>query len=256
MDNIAQVKGEGLQMPASTTGQANSPQQSPDKIYAERLNMLARQERIFRQREAQFKDMERKLSDYEGKFSKLKESPLEGLEEFGLKYDDLVVKGMTQDPTAKLESKIAKLEQMLTEKDSKDKQSQESQQKEQWISVIRDEVKEKDDFDLINTLNAHSQVLQMIESHYEETGEQLPIEEAAQMVESDLMSKLKIFQNSKKMRTLFDVKQEEAMERVEDKMSPTLSNNTSNIVSNNGNGVESEQERVKRAIEFLKSRRT
>lgn len=251
MDLPGNIKGETANQGNSTLPQGQPVQQSPDKIYAEKLNMLARQERTFRQREAQFKDMEQKLAEYESKFNRVKESPLEGLEELGLKYDDLVIQGMNQDPTAKLEAKIAKLEKMLTDKQSKDSESAVENEKTSWIDFVRNEIKDKEDFELINTLNAHGDVYNYIEKHFNDTGEQMDVLEAAKLVEEDITAKLKVFQNSKKMKSLFEIQSDRAMENPADKVN-TLSNSMSGVSVPSNQGL-SENERLQAAIAALRA---
>jgi len=266
MQDSAIVNVESTMQPEGRPPEGQVDQSSTDKIFQDRFNQLARRERSLRQQEGQFKSMQEKLTDYESKFSRLKESPIDSLEsDFGLKYDELLVKGLNNDPTAKLAQKIEQLEARLKEKDAYEKEQSESSRKSDSITSIREQLADKDDFDLVNSFGAHNQVYDKIYAHYKETGETLDVNEVAKEIEEDIRGKLSFLTKSKKISNIFaeHLKTREAstMESLEEKFEQkqaqssqpgfTLSNDlTAN--STPEKQYTSEQDRVKAAIERFK----
>lgn len=230
---------------------------SQDKIFQERFNQLARRERMFRQQEAQFKQMQEKLAQYDTKFAKLKESPIEMLEEEGFKYEDILAKGLNNDPTTKLQQKIEQLEARLSERDSKESSRESEARKQQDLDYIREQLANNEEFDLINSLGAYSHIYDKMLAYNDEYGELPDMNEVAREIETDLLNRVSPLKSSKKIKSLFAEKQQQAEESVQGKMEDkmtTLSNNMSpSSVPNTG--IQSEQERVKAAIEQLRRSR-
>lgn len=184
-----------------------------DREFARKFAALSRKEQETRQREQELSDREAKIKELEEKYNvqndlkkRLKYNPLKALEEeAGLKFEDLTKIAMNGDltPEMKMELMRQELEQKFStelnslknqyESAEAKKQEQATQAaKEGFVSEITDTVSTTRDesgnlkYELINANNASDLVYDVIEQHYNEHGEILDIEVAADEVESYL----------------------------------------------------------------------
>lgn len=244
--------------------------EKPKELLSTQFAALAKKEKIALQRqkeaEIKLKEAEEKLKLYEqfeNKKKTAKTNPLEFLSEAGLSYDDItefMLNGGTRhrDKTEVLEEKFnefikskEKEEQDRIEKEKLSLKAQEekviAEFKKSVDKFLTDNV---DKFELINLYNAQELVISTIETHFENKGEILSNEVAAQLVEDHLEEEAKKLANSKKFSDKFksssDNKQQSGS-----KNSVTLpsSQPTSNVPSMLSS--KTEDERLRRALAAL-----
>lgn len=221
-------------------------EEKKEEIISPRLAMLAKEEKRLQEERKKIQE-ERKNPEFSEfqEYKKLKASaksdPLGVLEKLGLTYDeitDYVISGKhTKDPSVRaLEEKLANLEKTAKEREEQAKKDLEAAQLKQFQEQIKAEcLKSADEFELVNVWGAHNLVYNVIQAHYDNTEEILPVSEAAKKVEAYLEEESKKYQGSKKLRKLFgapdpEVKQQQTDDRAESftsKMSQTLSNSAS-----------------------------
>lgn len=164
-------------------------------------------ERRLREREAVVKSQEAKLSR-QAELDALKErDQLAWMQEQGLSYDELtkqVLAGRKPDPNAKLLTKMAELEAKLAARDVAEAKAQEDAQQYQRyqdaVGYIAGVVEKSGRHELVHTMEASGMVLQRIQTHFDETGEQLSEEAAADAVEAYLESLADKFLKANKVK--------------------------------------------------------
>lgn len=196
-DIVARVETEQSQE-AQSSGQPSTPVEETRSQEAvtlsPKLSALARREQKFRQQEQQFKAEQEKLKQEREALSKLSQlktkiesKDFSALEELGISYEDytnyLINKADGQDPVKSELSDLKKEIESL-------KTSQEEQVNKQYEATVnqyRSEIKQlvsKDpQFESIKDSGNEDAVLQLILETFEEDGEILTVEEAAQEVE-------------------------------------------------------------------------
>lgn len=182
----------------------------PDDRAARRLAEIARRDRELKQREDALKEKQG-LIDWATSVKQRKESdPLAVLEEeLGLTYSqltDLYASKPVADPVA--------LEALATAKEVKESIERDKREAQQALvrqgeADFRRMVKEGvdgggDAFELVRLKDAYEDVFVLIRDHVKSTGEVLPLEKAASLVEEELLAEEeRVVGTSKKLRAKF-----------------------------------------------------
>ena len=230
----------------------DEPIEQEEDQFSKKFAALSRKEKAMREREDQYsrkiEDLERRLEEMNRKPEpeknpeiplewRLKQNPLKALEEMGLGYDQLTELALndgklTPDLQMQLirselendyKSKFEELENRLQEREEAETEAKYENAKHNFMSEIESAVASDEKYELINSSNGEELVYNVIEEHYNETGNILEIDEAAQAVEEYLEAEVeKMLKLEKVSRKLGRVAEEPFEPKRQS--SPTLSN--------------------------------
>lgn len=261
--------------PSTTSAAVETPKVPPVDDFSTRFAALARKEKQAQEREAKIKAESEKYNKYIDLETRVKENPLSVLEAYGIDLDTIISASLGNvKPPQSVEEQLAQLKADLQKEKDDAKAEAERLAKEEedaYQSSINEAIrshqaqiiehlsKNVDKYELIQLQDAHDLVWETTEAYYEEHGEVLTPEKAADMVEDYLYNQaLKVTQTSK-----FKPKQEEKVVETkpvfqETKVNPvvkdtpkTLSQDLSSIAPEKTNERLSIEESKRRAAEFL-----
>lgn len=268
-----------------------SPAKDPkQELFSTKFANLSRKERELLEKEktikSQYSEIER-LNSIKGS---AKEKVNEALEFLGLSLNDVIQyelskidQEMLEDDDSiegrykKLEKKLAAIEQKEQEallRKQEEEARKEQEYIEETISAFKNEIngflqERADTYELIAVQQAHDQVFEVIEENFRLTGQVMPIEEAANLVEAYFEEEAKrILAQSKKLKAVLPVdeamsqaqevikasvsKHQETVNGAKSRVSPTL---TQDIVTQPANAPSrplSREESLRRAAQKLK----
>lgn len=172
--------------------------QDEDPRFASRFAALSRKEKAILERERRLKEIEAEFSTLKKSKENAKIDPIAFLQEHGLSFeqltDHILSGGKPKELT--LEEREARLkEQILGEVKSQAEQERRQKAEEDGkaaIDAYKRQIQElvdskPDDYELIKASDAADQVWEKIESHYNETGKLLSVQEASDEVEKLLL---------------------------------------------------------------------
>lgn len=210
MSEIAQVIVEDLSVKAQPAPQAAEPEKAQveepakpevkkeDEPLSVRFAALTKREKNLQEREKQIKEMESKFKNFELTKETVRKSPKEALESIGLSFEDFTKayldqldgkehKPSVEDKVQELYAKIEAKEQAEREREEQAKKDAEAAAIENFKSQVKEFVaKDVEKYELINEAGLYDEVFNVIEEYYNETGEILSTEKAAEHVENHL----------------------------------------------------------------------
>jgi hypothetical protein len=230
----------------------DEPIEQEEDQFSKKFAALSRKEKAMREREDQYsrkiEDLEHRLEEMNRKPEpekkpeiplewRLKQNPLKALEEMGLGYDQLTELALndgklTPDLQMQLirselendyKSKFEELENRLQEREEAEVEAKYENAKHNFMSEIESAVASDEKYELINSSNGEELVYNVIEEHYNETGNILEIDEAAQAVEEYLEAEVEKMLKLNKVSSRLGRVAEEPFEPKR-QSSPTLSN--------------------------------
>jgi hypothetical protein len=258
----------------------DEPQQeegSNQDKFASKFAALSRKEKALRDKEAEyeskFEEMERRLAEYESKSKEpevnweqlFRRDPLRALEEAGMGYDKLTelalndgkltpemqLSAMREEIEGDYQRRFEELENKLAEKEKAEEEAYYDSVQENFQEEIGNFVEQNQEkYELIEASQANDLVFDVIEEHYNETGNVLNIEEAADAVESYLEEEAHKFMKLKKISARLGVDPQELLQEQDSQV--TLSNDHSAQVQYDGaNRLLSTEESKARAAKML-----
>lgn len=210
MSEIAQVIVEDLQKPApvpeapkeiekpqaEVEPQAQVEAKKEDEPLSVRFAALTKREKMIQEREKALKEREEKIKPMELTKETVKKDPKGALESIEMSFEDFTKAYLDQldGKQPSVEDKVQELYARIEAKEKAEKEREElskKQAEEQAIEGFKAQIKETlakdlDKYELINEAGVFEDVYEVIESYYEETGEILSIEKAAEHVENYL----------------------------------------------------------------------
>jgi hypothetical protein len=209
MSEIAQVIVEDLssQKPAPVAPEAEKPQvetpapaevKKEDEPLSVRFAALTKREKMIQEREKAIKEQEAKFKSFELNKENVRKSPKEALESVGMTFEDFTKAYLDQldgkEHTPSVEDKVQELyarieakEKAELEREEKAKKDAEAEAIEGFKTQVKDFVAaDKEKFELINEAGLFDEVYNVIEEYFNETGEILSTEKAAEHVENHL----------------------------------------------------------------------
>ena len=205
---VAQAEGGSEETSTAAEQGAQATEEDREK-WDSRFAALSRKEKAIIERERSLKEMQEKVTAWEAAQKSAKEDPTKLLEQAGMTFDDLVnhMIGVKEDPKEltvddkykALEEKIAAMEKAAVEKEQVSKQEEAEIAVQEFKQDISSFVESNaDKFEIVNALGEHELIFQVIEQHYNETEEMMPLENAAELVEKNLEESIRKVMNLKK----------------------------------------------------------
>lgn len=265
----------------STQDLTSPPAQTEeDRRFAAKFAALSRREKAAAQRERQ---LEKRIKEFEAKMAKpeppkveeesLKlralKKPFETIKELGLDYEtltrialnegqltpELQMQILKEELDSKYRSEIEQIKKQLTDKEQKENQDREAQTIGGFKREIASTIASKaSDLELLNVEGEDGVelVFDTINRHYEETGEVMEIDEAAQAVEEQLFTEAKKRIELQKIKKLMGASQVTPPPAKEvKKPSVTLSNQQSQVQPS-GKANMSDEESKREAAKLIK----
>jgi hypothetical protein len=181
---------------------------------------LSRKERDIRARETELAELEDKFRSMEQEPEvplehRLRSNPLKVLEELGLGYEtltdlalndgkltpDMQMQLIRDELEADYQSKFHDLERKLEERDARDQDEKYNSILSGFMDEIKNHVASDEKYELIQANDASDVVYEVMEEHYEESGNILSIDEAAEAVESYLEEEAEKLLNLQKIKS-------------------------------------------------------
>ena len=181
---------------------------------------LSRKERDIRARETELAELEDKFRSMEQEPEvplehRLRSNPLKVLEELGLGYEtltdlalndgkltpDMQMQLIRDELEADYQSKFHDLERKLEERDARDQDEKYNSILSGFMDEIKNHVASDEKYELIQANDASDVVYEVMEEHYEESGNILSIDEAAEAVESYLEEEATKLLNLQKIKS-------------------------------------------------------
>lgn len=208
MSEIAQVIVEDLsakpQSPVPVEAE-KPPVEAPapevkkeDEPLSVRFAALTKREKQIQEREKAIKDQEAKFKSFELNKENVRKSPKEALESVGMTFEDFTKAYLDQldgkEHTPSVEDKVQELYARIEAKEKAELEQKEQAKKDAEVEAIENfkaQVKDfvaadKEKFELINEAGLFDEVYNVIEEYFNETGELLTTEKAAEHVENHL----------------------------------------------------------------------
>ena len=197
---------------APETPPAEASPQEPDPKFAAKFAALSKQERQLREARDKFKaeqqafeSSQKEAQEYRDALERFKSDPVGMLEWLGKKqgvedpYDFITEAkinggkpGATQEVKelkARLDAMEAERKRLAEETEKAKEQAQQQRHVDEFKGTIREHIEAtKEEAELCHAFDRAEYVYSVVESHYSETGEVLPVEEAVKRVEDALQS--------------------------------------------------------------------
>jgi hypothetical protein len=209
MSEIAQVIVEDLSKPQTPVPQVEAEKpvtpepekpevKKEDEPLSVRFAALTKREKMIQEREKALKDQEAKFKSFELNKENVRKSPKEALESVGMTFEDFTKAYLDQldgkEHAPSVDEKIQELYAKIEAKEKAEKEREEQAKKDAEVQAIEDfkaQVKDfiaadKDKYELINESGLFDEVYNVIEEYFNETGEILSKEKAAEHVENHL----------------------------------------------------------------------
>jgi hypothetical protein len=209
--SLANVLAETTAQPVEAQKPVEPVKPDPkEEDMSRRFAALSRQQKKLMEEQQRFKQEAKEWNEWKKSKDQAKQNPLDYLKAAGLTPDDLV-NHLINDGQPTLEQQVKALQEKL-EGEEKRKQSEEqarleAQEKEQEKKVI-DDFKQKitefinqdtDKYEAIAALKVQDQVWEIINANFQETGELMPIHEAAEQLENQIIEGAKTLLKLKKL---------------------------------------------------------
>lgn len=254
--------------------------------FASKFAALSRKEKALRQREqemqARIKELEEKAaraSEIELLEQRLKENPLELLEEKGVDFGKLTnlyldnldnspekkISKLEKEFNSKLESKIKELEEKYNTDKKKEQEAAQQKAIENFKSEISQFVESNaEEYELVKANDATDLVFEVIEEHYNTTAEEaedgvgkvLSVKEAADHVERYLLEQAQTLLKLKKLQSKREEESEKSMSPEksgsEAKESVTLSNDQSTQIPSKVSRKLTPEESLREAAKLIR----
>lgn len=255
---------------------------SEEQDYSSRYAALSRREKLLVDKERKLKEMESKYKDkdsnfqsWEEKKAKFKQNPDSIFDEVGMSFDELInyklglatkEEQASNDPDAmykklkaELLTEVEQKEKAKLEQEQKTRQEQEEKENVQIIENFKSELvdaikKNTDKYELINYQGNYDLVFDVIQQYYDEHEEVLPIDQAADHVESYLESLVEGATKLKKFQTKFAPKAESTQTPESAPKTNPAQDNAPKTLSNSLNSQNSSFNREPISIEESKRR--
>lgn len=241
---------------------AENKSQESDK-FSEQFQRLSKQEKYVSDQRKQMEEArkafeaDKQLAEEMKQLKALKSAdPVKALEKLGLTIDEInkaiQINNDSADPIAK---KVRHLEEQLLN-DQKAREKAEKEAKEARIQSAKialekeiDEVIEKEEYDLISTLNMKSEVIEYMEEMYKLSGEVIPVSEACKEITNHIVELHRKASNSKWIKEPKEPKESEKIPAVQ---KTTVSNKMTQSVIGADKPM-SESERIQAAVNLVKT---
>lgn len=234
------------------------PVAEPKIDLSNRFAKLSKKEKELRELENNIKAKQAELEKWNETKEKAKSNPAEILNSLGVSLEDFLVSMAGEDvkPVKELTEleilrneidelkKSKEAEKLAIAEEAKAKEEQKAKDKaaqdEKVLNDFKAEIKQvieksAEQFEIINAQGAYDSVFDVISQHFEETGEVMPIDKAASMVEEYLENQYKVLLNLNKFKKNTEVVKEDVREVKEVKDSvktpKTLNNGMTNSSS-------------------------
>lgn len=202
--------------PEAAGARADNPQdaEAKDARLSHRFAQLAKRDKALREERKKLEAERQQLARWRDAERLVKDDPLKLLEDLGLSYEQLTEKQFerltaaeaAKDPLRRIEA----VEETIKQAQEQARLRQERAQQavidaaiERFQAQIKERVSQQAErFELIEARAAHEDVFRLIEAHFSETKEILPIDQAAQLVEDQLLEEAQALLKAKKLRQL------------------------------------------------------
>lgn len=265
---------------ADQAAPAEQMSQRAEKVPDQRMELMARKEREWLQRESRYREelkskqeLERKILEYESKEKMFDTDPWAVMQQKGWSIDKLAEHiGSTHEPIQgeekrklygkldEMQSYIKKLESSLQERDEKQTEAQRGQVKNRLINDLKELAeKDSDRFELVKHENAYEYVFQVLNDYYEENKAPLDPAEAMEHVEKLLEKQYAKGLQYKKIKSKFggsfENSDSQEMNQIQEPINytpKTLTNNFSQTTPPQSQRPLTREESIKRAASLIR----
>lgn len=187
------------------------PEKPKEDISAKRFEELTKLDRKNRRERQEIEQAKKLVSEDRAKnqkimdaFANAKQDPFAFLEAGGLTYEELIAKGLQNDPQAKGLTTIEQKLEAMEKREKEREQNEITRQQEHTINVFKNEIdahiNKNEELKVIKTFGSSDIVYNVVEEYFKLHEKVLSIEEACKMVEDGLRAQVK--EEYKKLQTL------------------------------------------------------
>lgn len=284
------IVGDNSQAPAPTEAQQEQKATAPVEIsktsepglgtdpqFASKFAALTRKEKAIREQQAALKSQQSEIDNLKKQFEdrgktevtladRIKKEPLKVLSEMGLTFEDLsqivlnegnptpemLIKRTRDELQSEYKKELEDLKTSLLEKEKKSEEDKVNAVKSQYLEQLTEYVNSNEKYELIRHNDAVQLVYDVVEGFYEEKGEVLSIEQAADQVESYLETEAKRIFELKKFKQTSQTKEQPSAGEAKKEAAPTLSNALATQASNQGERYLSDEESKREAAKLIR----
>jgi len=198
---------------------APTPEPEPDLEQVRRFRALAKREREIRSREQALKERETappQGNPYADIQMMARTDPLKAMKALGINYDELTQQvindgNVTGEMTLRRENetlreRLDKIESQFSDRVKQDETRRYEQAYGSFIDEIRGFVKNSDSYELVSKTDAYQDVANVMQQHYNDTGEVMSYADAAREVERSLEAIADRYLGTKKIEDRYRAK--------------------------------------------------
>ena len=196
-----------------------TPEPEPDLEQVKRFRALAKREREIRQREQALKEREAtppQRNPYDDIQMLARTDPLKAMKSLGINYDELTQQvindgNVTGEMTLRRENealreRLDKIESQFSDRVKQDETRRYEQAYGSFIDEIRGFVKNSDSYELVSKTDAYQDVANVMQEHYNDSGEIMSYADAAREVERSLEAIADRYLGTKKIEDRYRAK--------------------------------------------------
>lgn len=228
-----QPTGEGQQINSEIKAEASAPIDPKFEALAKKETALREREKVFQAKEAALEArVQEAVTKAMGEYrSRVKESPLDVLNEEGITYDQLVESAVNAPDyeTREIRNELKALKDAQAKLLSDSQKASESQHQAaitQLTHDVTDLVNSDPNFETIKGTESVGDVVQLIERTYSETGKIMSVEDAAKLVEEEL------FQEAMRIASFTKVKSRLTPEVIQESKQPPAQQQRTQTLTN------------------------
>jgi len=186
-----------------------SPEQQAESPLHRQFAKLAQKEKVYRQQKVQSKELEEKVAKYEKVFDLARSNPTEFLKRAGVSLKDVLTDEVNQGQlpveeesrreVVKLRQELEQMRQQQASRTAEQEEAKYQRLYNEFVDGVKNYVDNSHEYELIKVRDAYHAVVEVISEYHKETGEELPVQEAAKLVEQELLKEGQSYLQSSKL---------------------------------------------------------
>lgn len=238
--------------------------EAQDADFSRKFAALSKRQKELFLKEQALKEQESKYKPYEELEVLKQKNPLEFIKKSGLSVDQIIEMAIKEGEPPSVDDKFSAMEKkyndLVAKMEAKEKEARENEEKktiDAFKKNLENELKSKaDKFELVNALGVFETVYDVIAEKFQQTGEIISTDEAAEMVENYYFNEAKKLKNVKKLWGSVETKTDEPSSTVKTDALPGATLNSAIKASSSGSSSDEDltfEQRVEKARALMKA---
>lgn len=263
-ENAGQAPASASEILKEKGAQGAPAGEAQDADFSRKFAALSKRQKELFLKEQALKEQESKYKPYEELEVLKQKNPLEFIKKSGLSVDQIIEMAIKEGEPPSVDDKFSAMEKkyndLVAKMEAKEKESRENEEKktiDAFKKNLENELKSKaDKFELVNALGVFETVYDVIAEKFQQTGEIISTDEAAEMVENYYFNEAKKLKNVKKLWGSVETKTDEPSSTVKTDALPSATLNSAIKASSSGSSSDEDltfEQRVEKARALMKS---